>query len=270
MARTLTEIQQEIIDAIQADDNLKDKLTSTSKTAIWRQIAYVVAASIWAMEKLFDAMKVEVSTELDTRQTHNLYWYANVAKAFQFGYSLPPDGDSYEVIDDAAQIVTQASVTDTNGTLIMKIAKELNGALVPLSDLEFVPFQQYIFRRKDAGVKIAFINTVGDDLRLVMNIFYDPLVLDQNGILLSDGVTEPAKVTIRNFIRNLPFDGEFIPAHLVDALQATEGIDIPDILTCDTKYATNDWQGVNGKVVPNAGYLNISDSNLTLNYIANV
>lgn len=273
MARKIDEIYQEIIAGVQSDTVLSEELTSTSKTAIWRLTAYVVAVAIWTVEVLFDTHKAEVNTILATKQTRTLNGYANMAKAFQLGYELNPNTGAYNTIDESAMIIAQASVTERGGDLIMKVAKLVGGSLAPLASTtpdELTPFRQYIAKVKDAGVKVSIISAIGDDLRLVLDVFYDPLVLDSAGKLLSDGVTEPVRVTLKSFITSLPFNGEFIPASLVDVFQATEGVDIPVILSCETKSALNDWAVVDGKVIPNAGYLTIADEHLTINYRANV
>jgi len=273
MARTISEIQQGMVDTIQADDVLKVRLTSTSKTAMWRLQTYVVAVAIWLLEVLFDNHVSEVNNILATQLTHNLYWYSNKAKEFQYGFGLVPDTDTYATIDESAQIVTHASVDEINGTLFMKVAKDVDGQLQPLSTAapdELTPFTQYVARFKDAGVKVVVVSVVGDSLRLVMDIYYDPLIINADGTLIIDPSRKPAEDTIRAFITKLPFNGEFIPESMVDALQATGGIDIPTILSVETKYAANDWQSVQGKVVPNAGYLTIVPEDLTLNYKANV
>jgi len=262
-----------MLDTIAADDTLSAKIYSASKTAIYRLFAYVVAVAIWIHETLFDEHKAEVNEILASQKTHNLRWYAEMARAFQYGYGLVDGTDYYPEIDESAQIVSHAAVDEINGTLYMKVAKEDSGELAPLSIAdpnEITPFGEYIQRIKDAGVKINIISDVGDSLRITLDVFYDPLLIDENGLLLADSSQEPAKDAIKNFIKNLPFNGEFIPASLVDALQETEGVDIPVILSCETKYALNEWQNVDGKVVPNAGYLTVADEDLTINYRANV
>jgi hypothetical protein len=270
MARSITTIQQEMIDAVQSDDTLNTKLTSASKTAIWRLTTYIVATAIWALEVLYDELVSDVNNTLATQKTHNLYWYAEKAKAFQYGYALADDADYYETEDESAQVVHNAAVDEIAGKLFMKVAKLDGSELAPLSADELTSFTQYIHTVKDAGVVINIVSDEGDQLQLVMDIYYDPLVLNADGTLINDSSSEPAKETIKSFISELPFNGEFIPASLVDALQDTEGVDIPEILSVATKYAANDWASVQGKVVPNAGYLTISDDDLTLNYIANV
>lgn len=271
MAQDITDIQQEIIDYVQDDDTLNAKLTSTSKTAIWRLWTYIAAVGSYLLQLLFDAHVEEVDDKIDNQSTHNASWYATMAKAFQYGYDLVDECDYYETIDEDAQIVQYAVLDEDSRE--MKIAREVDGELAPLSTSDpdqLTPFEAYVKRFKDWGVELNIVNDEADDLRLVINIYYDPLVLGEDGSLLTDSSTFPAYDAIKDFIKSLDFNGEFIPVELVDALQETSGIDIPEILSVETKYADNDWESVSGKVVPNAGYLNIDDDNLTINYKANV
>ncbi len=270
MAQEIADIQQGMVDTIQNDDVLKERLNSTSKTAQWRLKTYVVAVAIWLLQVLFDKHVVEVDSKLATQKTHNNYWYANKAKEFQYGFALVPEKDYYETTDEDSQIVKHAAVDEINGTLYMKVATEVNGGLQKLSSEQLSAFTEYVKRVKDAGVKVVIISDDGDSLRIVLDIYYDPLVLNEYGQLLSDPSIKPAEETLNAFITSLPFNGEFIPASLVDAWQSTKGVAIPEILSVETKYASNDWQAVQGKVIPNAGYLVISPDDLTINYKANV
>ncbi len=273
MARDIADIQQGMVDTIQNDDVLKERLSSTSKTARWRLKTYVVAVAIWLLEVLFDKHKAETDTKLAEKGTHNELWYANKAKSFQYGHALIPETDKYETIDEDAQIIKQASVDAINGKLYIKVAKEVDGGLVPLSTAdpdELSPFTEYVKRYRDAVAKVEIVSSVGDDLRIVADIYYDAMVLNANGQLLNDPSRKPVEETLNKFITSLPFNGEFIPVALQDAWQETEGVAIPEILSVETKYAANDWQSVQGKVIPNAGYLKIEPANLTLNYKANV
>jgi len=270
MARTVNEIHQGILDSIAADAVLNAKLNSTSKTAIYRLFSYVIAVAIWLHEILFDEHNDEVNALLSAKATHNLTWYANKAKEFQYGDALAEDMDYYDVIDETKQIISNSAVTENVGHLIMKTAKLNGDELAALTTAEHDAFQQFMEDVKDAGVIIDYISQVGDDLRLVMDIWYNPLVLDANGKLLSDSEVEPAKDTVKEFIKNLPFNGKFILVELVDALQATNGIDIPTILSAESKFGANDYAIIDAQIIPEAGYLVIDDADLTINYRANV
>ncbi len=87
MARTITEIQDDIISRITATAGLAD-LNSSSKTAVWRLWTYVVAVTAWVLENLFDLHKSEVTSLINEKAPHSLRWYANKAKDFQHGSEL--------------------------------------------------------------------------------------------------------------------------------------------------------------------------------------
>lgn len=237
-----------------------------SPVSIESLLFFVVASAMYLLELLFDEHKTAVDNALALRLTHNRQWYVNLAKAFQFGDALNDETGGYDVIDASKQVVSYSAVDEIVGQLNMKVAKLSGTELAPLSGEELTAFVQYIQKTKDAGVRVNVISTVGDSLQLVVDVYYDPLVLDASGILLSDGETEPVKDTIRSFIRNLPFNGEFVVASLVDALQATAGVKIPTILSAQSKYGANDWVGIDARVKPNAGYLVIADEDLTITY----
>lgn len=239
--------------------------TVFSKVSLESILFYVVASAIYIMESLFDTLKSDVDTALNQRLTHNRQWYVNIARAFQFGDALNNDTGEYATIDESKMVVAFAAVDEVNGQLIIKVASEAAGELAPLTTPQLTGFETYIQKKKDAGVKVTTISANGDALRLVVDIMYDPMVLGVDGQLLSGG-GEPVKDTIRSFIKHLPFNGEFKTMSLVDALQVTEGVVIPTINSAESKYAANDFQTIDARVKPYAGYLVIADENLTINY----
>lgn len=226
---------------------------------------YIVASAIFVVESLFDVLKSDVDTSLAQRLVHNRQWYVNLAMAFQFGDAINPETGSYDETDEAKQVVDYAAVDEIAGQLYLKVATSEGENMAPLNTSELTAFTTYINKVKDAGVKITVISDAGDDLRLSVDIMYDPMVLDENGLLLEGG-GEPVKDTIMSFIKTLPFNGEFQVVALVDALQKTEGVVIPTVLSAESKYAANDWQNIDARVKPNAGYMVIDEANLTINY----
>lgn len=85
MARSIQDIQQEIYQAKENEPALNE-LNSTSKTAIWRLMIYIVSVAIWSLEKLFDLHKKEVDERLSELKPHTARWYRNKALAFQYGF----------------------------------------------------------------------------------------------------------------------------------------------------------------------------------------
>lgn len=274
MARTITQIKAGMTADFMANETLAGYYgytvgdsfdTHFSTVSIESILFYIVAVGVWVLENLFDTLKSEVDADLSARLTHNRQWYVNLAKAFQFGDALNNNTGSYDVIDTTKQVVDYAAVDEIAGKLFLKVAKEGVDNLEALSSAELTAFNTYISKTKDAGVVVNIISQEGDQLRLVIDVFYDPMVLGADGVLLT-GTEEPVKDTLQQFIQGLPFNGEFQIVKLVDALQATEGVVIPTVLSAESKYAANDWATIDAKVKPYAGYLTIDDEDLTINY----
>ena len=75
-------------------------------------------------------------------------------------------------------------------------------------------------------------------------------------------------------MRELPFNGQLVLAHLVDKLQKVSGVDIPDLKHAETSWidaATNDYgqiQTIDVKKIPESGYFEIVDFN-NITYLPN-
>src|SRR5438128_8747559 len=138
MARTIAEIQTQIINQVQADPVLAAELTSTSKVAIWRLWTYVVAVCFWTLEKSFDAFRIETDEKLAALKPHSLRWYALKAKAFQYGYDLVLESDYYDNTGieesdiEASKVVAYAAVVEQIRGLRIKVAKDSGADLEPL------------------------------------------------------------------------------------------------------------------------------------------
>lgn len=255
MSRTINTIYNEIItekETFTSLDGLEPvpdeaqtllaNLTTASKVAVWRLIFYVVAFAIWIHESLFDSFKYEVEVRVLEIISGVLRWYVSQCKAFQFGDDLIWTGEKYEYADIissdaiAKQIVTHAAANETNGTIVIKIAKTTSGVLAKLSVAEKAAFAAYVDKIKFAGTITQIISEDNDLLWIGATIYYDPLVLDSSGTLLSDGTTKPVEVAISGYIQGLPFDGIFTVAELVDAIQLAEGVVNIVVTICKGKY----------------------------------
>ena len=273
MARTIEQINNEIIKAKESEPALAG-LTSTSKVAIWRLWAYITAFVIWTLEKIFDEHKKEVSEALSEQKPHTARWYRNKALAFQYGFNLHSETDLFDntgYTEDEinnSKIVKYSAVTEseTESRLIVKIATEQGGELQPISQGQKASFEAYMNEIKDAGVKITTINYLPDILKLQMKIYRDPLVLDENGQSILTG-EKPVEKAIKEYFKKLPFNGELVLAHLVDALQQVEGVKIPHIILAESKWidaGVNDYgnyQPIEVKTIPISGYFKIENFN---------
>ncbi|MBS2099198.1 hypothetical protein [Carboxylicivirga linearis] len=276
MARTVTEIKAGITTDFMANESMAtyygfamgDSFDSVfAKVSFESIIFYIVASAIFVLESLYDTLKAYVDAALAARLTHNRQWYVDLSKAFQYGDAINPLTGTYDIIDESKQVIDYAAVDEINGTLFIKVARLVNGELAPLSAEQITAFTSYIQAAKDAGVVVQTISDEGDDARLVIDIWYDAQVLNADGSAI-DGSGEPAKDTVQSYLKNLPFNGEFTILALEDTLQITKGVVIPNTLSAESKYANNEWDVIDGKVKPHAGYMVVKDENLTLNYRA--
>ncbi|MDI3319119.1 hypothetical protein [Pinibacter soli] len=271
MSRSINEIQQSILTSVQADENLSE-LSSKSSTAIWRLWTYIVAVCAWSLEKLFDTFKADVLETISRMKPGSVRWYAEMAKAFQYGCQLPPDTDQYDnshLTDDqvqASKIVKYSSVVEQAKNLRVKVAKETTD-LEPLTSTELAAFREYMQRITYAGVRLQIESRQADTIKAKLIIYYDPLVLNDQGQRLDDSDSEPVQTAFKNYLKQLPFNGLFVTTYLIDALQKVEGIVIPQLVSCSAKYGDIET-AIDVMYVPDAGYLRLeNETDLELEFI---
>ena len=280
MARTIQEIQTLILQAKTQEPALED-LNSTSKVAIWRLWVYIIAVAIWSLEKLFDQHRSDIDKRLAELKPHTARWYRSKALAFQYGFDLLPDSDTFnnqghtEEAIEASKIVKYSAVIESKneGRLIVKIAGEQGEQLQPITEPQKQAFEAYLQEIKDAGVRLSVVNYQPDILHLQMKIVYDPLVLDSNGQSIIHA-THPVETAIKDYLKRLPFNGELVLAHLIDALQQAEGVKIPHLVLAQSKNITSSgeygaFETIEISKIPTAGYFTIDNFN-DITYISNV
>lgn len=264
MARTITQIHEALIAAKQARPELA-VLTSTSQVSMWRLWLYIVAVAVYTHELLFDAHKAEVLDIISRLKPHTLKWYAEKARAYQHGYNLPPDTDRYDnsglttaqVADSL--VVDYAAVVDTDTGLRIKLATYNGVDLEALSDEQRAGVVAYMQRIKDAGVRLAITSTVADSLKLTLQIFYNPLVLNETGARLDGGGAFTVQAAIKRYLTELPFNGVFVLAYLVDRLQQVDGVVVPHVLSASARYGSLPFVGFAVEYQPDAGYVRFAE-----------
>ena len=279
MARTIEEIQGRILTAIALDQALSAQLTSTSKVAVFRLFAYIIASSIWLLESIIDNHKKEIDTALYEQKSGTPRWYRNMSLAFQYGFDLLEDSDKFDntgYTDDqieASKIIKYCSVKESieSNRLTIKVAGESGDALQPLDDTQITAFLQYMSEVKYAGVKLNVVNNPADKLLLNMQIYRDVLVIDENGVSILNG-DKPVEKAIRSYMKTLPFDGVLVLNDLIAHIRAVEGVDDANITIATSSFydtATSSYtafQPINVKTIPIAGYFEIENFN-TVTYV---
>lgn len=260
-------ITNDTVKALYGLDPKKSFEDQFSKVSLESILFYVVAVSVWTLEKLFDRHKQEVTELIDELKPHSLRWYANKAKAFQFGKSLIPDTDQYDntgLTDEQIreqQVVKYSAVTEKAAIVYVKVATGSEGARTQLSPEQEAALTAYFKEVKDAGVKLQIVNLPADEFDVDIDVYYDPQVFDENLNKL-DGTGKLVHDTIASFVENLPFNGEYRNSALINALTELSGV-----ILVELKKATANGQPVNAKCVPESGYFRVNKESLGINAI---
>ena len=281
MARNRTDIKLEMTTAFMANETLAGTYGFTAGALFADEFSLVsfenilfdiVSYLFFIQQQLFDTHKTEVDEIIEAKMPHRPSWYRTKAKAFQYGFALAQDSDKYNNAGftpeqiEASLIVKYSAVTQSAGQLLIKIATESAGVLSPISPDQKASFDAYIAEVADCGVKYIVVNHLPDILLLNLQIYRNPLVLDATGMSIING-NKPVEDAILEYMKELPFNGELVLAHLVDKLQLVEGVRIPNIVNAESRiidlsngvYAAA--QPITVKTVPESGYFTIPNFN---------
>ena len=273
MARTISQIYSDIVAAkdsqapiaalaptADTEQQLLTDLNSTSKVAIWRLWAYIVAVATYTHEVLWDLFKAEVQAIADSAIVGTIPWYQGIVFAFQNGDTLTYNSNTgkyeYPVIDPSHQVVKRCSVVEQqDGVLAFKVAK-LDGAGLPISltSGEQSSLAMYIKKVRFAGTRFTLISGNGDILRIPATVYFD-------GVITEAVIAENVELAITSFVGSLPFNGEFLLSKLVDTIQAVEGVQDVVLGTVQTKQLLAGTYGAITRVhVPAYGYYRIDST----------
>ncbi len=246
-----------------------DVLNSTSKVAVWRLFAYVVAVVCWSLDTLFSIHKTEIDTLIAKEKAHGKQWYRSKALAFQYGQDVMPETDKYDNTNltpaqvALKKIIKQAAVTAVDGRLRIKtVTENASGDFLQLTTQQLDAFEEYINKIKDAGERVKCESLPPDDMRLSIDIFYNPLILNADGGRIDGNSATPVPDTIKDFLKKLPFNGEYANSRLHTALNNTPGVALAVINYAQVKYGLFPYITVDERYIPDAGYLALNQLNI--------
>lgn len=224
-------------------------------------LLYVWAVCAWAVEKLVSRHKMEVTAELEEMTAHRPKWYRDKVLAFMAGKELEPDSDTYDTEGmsesevAAARVVKHAVATESRDAslLTIKVAGEDGGERRPLAAEHEKQLKAYINEIKDAGVRTALVNMEADTFGCAVDVYY-------NAMMEPEAVQTACVAVIRDYIENLPFNGEYTNMDLVDRLQGVEGVRIVELRGSTSRAANeNTTTQINARLTPAAGYFKPGD-----------
>ncbi len=284
---TQKEIKQQITDAfmqnvyIQAAYGLQpgQSFSDVFSLVSFENILFdIISYAIALLSQFMLWHRKQIDEQIATQKTGRLPWYRYMILQYQHGFNLLPGSDKFDntgATPDqiaASKIIKYAAVveSDDRKKIIIKIAGENNGELQPI-DTSYIPaVEHYVDRFKYAGTRVNIINFLPDLLYLTLDIYYNPLVLDGNGRSIRYG-NKPVEEAIQSYMKELPFNGELVLAHLIDKLQAVEGVEIPHLLVAksswiDTGGGYSTPQPIDVKKVPVSGYFKVPNFD-NINYV---
>ncbi len=280
MARSITEIKKEMTDRFIKQQSIITKYEldgsktfdeQFSKVSLENIFFHTFAVAVWSLETLFDLHTSEVEAKIDQLEPHTLLWYVNKVKSFMYGCKLVANSDYYDTTAltdaqiEAAKVVKYAVASESNTVVYIKVAAEKDGNPCLLSDNQLSALKSYINTVKDAGVSVQIRNEAADLMRISLVVYYDPTLLSESGVSLTDS-SSPVDDVVRSVITNLPFNGMYRNTDLLTALQSIAGVEVVDIVEVKAKTRNAEsWTSVVGYNRPHSGYFEIDD--LSVSYV---
>lgn len=253
MARTIQEIHNGMLVDIASNEVLSAYLTSNSMYAIYRLFTFIIATAIFIHESFLDKHMLEINEKLANQKAGTLPWYRTMALRFQYGFDLVQDKDYFdngtataEQIE-ASKIIKYAAVNEAEDSsrVILKIAGETNGVLTDFDNPDQVEaIEAFINEIRVAGVQVTIINYKADKLYLNIRIKRDALLLTDTGMKKgADGGGYPIQEALKEFMKELLFNGELRLSALVDKLQVIPGVIDATLLSASSAWIDPNLDG---------------------------
>lgn len=273
MARSLSEIYDELMTEVAGNatlaglqpnpDNMQtflNDLTTKSKVAMWRLIIYVVAFGIWVHEMLWDEKMIELEDAAAKAIPGTLRWWYEQCLIWQYGDGLSwIDGKyQYYPVNIDHRIIKYPAPIEVAGTVQLKVAKDDGtGNPIPLTDDEKASFATYADLIEPAGTIVNIISEDADLLHVEYDIYYDSLLLNPDGTLITDPSVKPVENAINIHIKNLKFNGYLYLSELDDAIQEATGVADIERNIAEAKYGILPYTAIDVKYNANAGHMKI-------------
>ncbi len=281
MARSISEIKNDITTAFMADETVKERYGFADGTtfdsyfsivSIENILFYIIATAIYAVEQISYAHVDAIKKTIASERGHTCSWYQRMVLNFLQSEQAFFDADtntwSTGTLSDTeienAQIVKACAVTEGNFTinntdyfgLLIKVATSNNGKFSVLSTSQYNALSTYIGKFKDAGVPVMIINQLGDVLQFNITLWID------YSIIYNSSTAKTIHDAIRDYLANLPFNGELTMAGLTGAIMAVNGVELAQITqarayTYQSGYSAERYSTIIGKVLPTSGYFDI-------------
>ena len=215
----------------------KIKVSSQSRTAIYKLIAFVWATLSFLLQKVWEQKEQEIQTRLDDNIAPNDRWLAQKIREFKIGHKLVIDDETGKLnfewggeLDDFDpnedyQIVKRVTIESANGFYVAKVAKEEDNTdtedpsdkvPVSLTGDEVQSLNDYL-DNLILGNNGEARSYDGDLIRFTLDVYYDPA---RDRVDIDKNVRE----AIELYLRSLDFRGIWYKSRMEDAIQKVDGV----------------------------------------------
>lgn len=278
MARSIKEIYDVIIQekeslstldgllpSTETSDQLMDDLSSGSKVAIWRLWAWVIAFGHYLHEILFDEFIKVLDEKAAAAPAGTPQWYQKEMLNYQHGDNLQYINNRYvyDPIDETKRIIDLCAIEERpDGIVAIKVAKDESGTPAPLTVAERDSAAAYANKIKFAGTRLVLITADADELTIVYDIYYDPIIPLQD-------IQDAAQLAAEDYLDNLSFNGAFNITKFTDALQTVDGVLDPIFVSAEAITFSGSTFQFDVEQIAAAGYFEFTDDlEVMFNWIA--
>jgi hypothetical protein len=242
-----------------------DDLSSGSKVAIWRLWAWVIAFGHYLHEILFDEFIKVVDEKAAAAPAGTPQWYQKEMLNYQHGDNLQYINNRYvyDPIDETKRIIDLCAIEERpDGIVAIKVAKDESGTPAPLTVAERDSAAAYANKIKFAGTRLVLITADADELTIVYDIYYDPIIPLQD-------IQDAAQLAAENYLDNLSFNGAFNITKFTDALQTVDGVLDPMFVSAEALTFSGSTFQFDVEQIAAAGYFEFTDDlEVMFNWIA--
>lgn len=265
---TIQEIKKSLTDEFMADDVARSEFainegeefeTKFPTGTIIGLLFYIIASIIYLREKALELWREDVEQTAKATRYGTKEWWHTQALNWQKGDSVEVDTQGvlgYDVEDEDKQIIKYAAIRNEGRAVYIRVAKEENEELAPLSDEELEEFQSYVDDIKPLGIMAVGQSFEACKLEIKMTVYFD----GQRDITeMEDSI----KTAIKEYLKGITFGGEMIKNKMIDKVQEESGVN--DVEVTSVVYDDNGDIGTLGRILnAKAGYYKAEEVSLTM------
>lgn len=278
MARSIKDIATEIRKAFISNSGLQELYGFDVNVPFEQQFSHasvedltigVVATAAGTVENLVEMRESEIDRYITAERYGYKGWYERMARAFQLGDDVNEleEKTYYDVIDVEKQIIKFSYCEQIEGGILLKVAKSDNdGEPEPLSTLEdndeFGAVLSYINRVKPAGIKVTLRSESADLIDIALKMRYNHLVFTSQ-----NAAKNAVEKAIKEYLKSLSYNGEFVGMQLIDAIQTVPGIEIVQTMTVAITHAGYSAVNISNSLsyIPYSGYIRLNELSIDVN-----